>query len=42
MGYYLFLLPITGFMLAAGTGVLIRARRAREDKRVRDTFSITS
>jgi len=41
MAHYLILLPITGFMIAAGTGVLIRARRAREDKRVRDAFSIT-
>jgi hypothetical protein len=32
--------PLAGFMLAAGAGVLIRARRAREDKRIRDGFTI--
>jgi hypothetical protein len=33
--------PVAGFVLAAGTGMLIRARRARADKDVRDGFSIT-
>jgi hypothetical protein len=37
----LIILPMMGFVLAAGVGVLIRARRAREDKRVRDGFTIT-
>jgi len=37
----LVILPIFGFVLAAGAGVFIRARRARDDKRVRDGFSIT-
>ena len=37
----LILVPVAGFVLAAGAGVLIRSRRAREDKRVRDGFTIT-
>jgi hypothetical protein len=37
----LILLPAAGFLLAAGAGVLIRTRRASEDKRVRDGFTIT-
>ena len=34
------LLPAVGFLLAAATGVLIRARRERDDKRARDDFRI--
>jgi hypothetical protein len=36
----LILLPVAGFVLAAATGVLIRARRERDDKRARDDFKI--
>ena len=36
----LIFIPAVGFVLAAGAGVFIRARRAREDKRVRDGFTI--
>ena len=36
----LIILPIIGFLLAAGAGVLIRSRRAREDKRVRDRLRL--
>lgn len=28
--------PAVAFVIAAGTGIAIRARRAREDKRYRD------
>jgi hypothetical protein len=35
-------IPAACFVVAAATGVLIRARRAREDKRVRDGFSIAA
>ena len=41
MGHYLILIPVVGFVLAAGTGVFVRNRRAREDKNVRDGFTIT-
>ena len=41
LGHSLILIPIFGFVLAAGTGFLVRARRSREDKNVRDDFSIT-
>ena len=37
----LIFVPIAGFVLAAGAGVLVRARRAREDKNIRDGFTIT-
>jgi hypothetical protein len=37
----LIFVPAVGFVLAAGAGVLIRARRARQDERVRDEFTIT-
>jgi hypothetical protein len=37
----LIFVPVAGFLLAAGAGVLIRARRARQDERVRDGFTIT-
>ena len=33
-------LPVAGFVLAVGTGILIRLRRARADQNVRDDFSI--
>jgi hypothetical protein len=36
----LIFLPVAGFALAAGAGVLIRARRAREDQRIRDGFTL--
>jgi LPXTG-motif cell wall-anchored protein len=36
----LIILPVLGFVLAAGAGVLIRSRRAREDKRVRDGLQL--
>jgi hypothetical protein len=32
----LIIIPAAAFVFAAGTGVAIRARRAREDKRCRD------
>ena len=38
----LVILPIVGFVLAAGAGIFIRARRARDDRRVRDGFTIIS
>jgi hypothetical protein len=41
MIHSLILIPIAGFALAAGAGVLIRARRAREDKHGREMFTIT-
>jgi hypothetical protein len=36
----LILIPAMGFVIAAATGVVIRARRAREDKRMRDGFTL--
>jgi len=36
----LIFVPVAGLVLAASAGVLIRARRAREDKRIRDGFTI--
>ena len=34
------ILPVIGFVFAAGVGVLMRAREAREDKQLRDKLSI--
>jgi hypothetical protein len=36
----LILAPVAGFALAAAVGVVIRARRAREDKHGRESFTI--
>jgi hypothetical protein len=36
----LILLPFAGFMVAAATGMFIRNRRERYDKRARDQFKI--
>jgi LPXTG-motif cell wall-anchored protein len=40
MAQSLILLPIAGFALAAGIGVMVRSRRAREDKNGREAFTI--
>jgi hypothetical protein len=40
-GHGLIILPVIGFVFAAGAGVLLRARRAREEKRLWDKFTIT-
>ena len=40
MAHLLIAVPALGFVIAAGTGILVRARRAREDKHARDIFSI--
>lgn len=34
----LILLPAVGFVIVATTGVLVRTRREREDKRMREGF----
>ena len=34
-------LPLAGFMLAVASGVLVRSRRERDDKRARDEFKIS-
>lgn len=36
MVHSLVIFPAMAFVIAAGTGIAIRARRAREDKRYRD------
>jgi LPXTG-motif cell wall-anchored protein len=38
----LIFLPLAGLVLAAATGVFIRTRRERDDKRARDIFKIGS
>jgi len=38
----LIFLPVLGFVLAASAGVLLRSRRAREDKRVRDRLRLVA
>jgi len=40
MSHALIFIPAVGFVLAAGAGVLIRSRRAREDKGIRDGFTL--
>lgn len=40
LAHSLIFLPAAGFLVAAASGVFIRARREREDKRVRDGFKI--
>jgi hypothetical protein len=40
MVHSLILVPVAGFALAAGVGVFIRARRARQDKDGRESFTI--
>ena len=41
LAHTLIFLPAAGFLIAATTGVLIRNRREREDKRTREGFKIT-
>ncbi len=36
MLHNLIIFPVAAFVIAAGTGIVIRARRARDDKRFRD------
>ena len=36
----LIFLPVAGFALAAAAGILLRARRAREDRGGREAFTI--
>lgn len=40
LAHALILLPAAGFVFAAATGMLIRSRREREDKRIREGFKI--
>jgi hypothetical protein len=40
MVHTLILVPVAGFALAAGVGVFVRARRARQDKNGREAFRI--
>jgi hypothetical protein len=42
MAHAFIFVPAAGFVLAAGAGVFIRSRRAREDKRIRDGFTLLS
>ncbi len=37
----LILLPVVGFVLAATTGLIIRARQERSEQRARDEFKIS-
>ncbi len=39
MGHMLFVVPVVGFVVAAGTGIFVRARRTREDRRFLVKFS---
>jgi phosphate/sulfate permease len=41
-GYSLIILPVIGFVFAAGAGVLIRARQAHEDECFRDKSRIAA
>jgi LPXTG-motif cell wall-anchored protein len=41
LAHSLILLPAAGFVLAAATGILIRNRRERDDRRVRSQFRIS-
>lgn len=40
MGHLFIVVPAIGFVVAAGAGILVRARRARQDEHSRDVFSI--
>lgn len=40
MGHLLIVVPAIGFVVAAGAGILVRARRANQDEHSRNVFSI--
>jgi hypothetical protein len=40
MGHLLIVVPAIGFVFAAGAGILVRTRRARQDENSRGAFSI--
>jgi hypothetical protein len=41
MGHMLIVVPAIGFVVAAGAGIIVRARRARQEEHSRGVFSIT-